>query len=324
MLGSVALAGGLGRRARAADPLRRVTIQVANYNDGMSGAAWAVALDRGFLRDQGLDVEIRSSTGGSADVRNLMAGDLAYVESAVPPVATATRQGAELRMVADNVRSFGSTFWFAKATSPVNSVRDLKGRTLSYSNPQSATHMLAVMLVNKLGLARGDVRLLAGGGMGPQLTLLESGAVDVVTAGNQIFHAAPAGKYKLIGRVAEELPTITNVVGVTTTKAIREQPDVIRRLIAGRRQAVAFIRSNTAEAIDSMARVARWDREVTRQVVMDLVNIDFWGDGDFGTIDMDNAAAGIRLIGVMQETFDWRRFVDEQFLPPDLPRLAAR
>ena len=303
---------------------QKIQIQVANYNAGMSGAAWAVAVDRGFLREQGLDVEVRSSAGASNDIRALIAGELPYVETSVPSIFTAARQGAELKIVSDNARSFGSTLWFALADSPVNKLEDIKGRKIGYSGPQSATQMLVYLLIKKLGYSRSDVQAVSAGGLGPSVTLLENRGLDVVTAGNQFFYEAPPGKYKLIASVRDTMPPITNVVGVTTPKAMREQGDVIRKLIEARRKAVDFINTNTEEAIVSMAKVAKWDLEVTRKAVKDVVGSDFWSRGDFGKDDMDNLVAGLREIDVIKGEFDWRPFVDEQFLPADLPRLTRR
>ncbi len=301
-----------------------IQIQVANYNAGMSGAVWAVAVDRGFLKDAGLDVEVRSSGGGSNDIRALIAGELPYVETSVPSIFTAIKQGAELKIVSDNARSFGSTMWFAMADSPVNKLEDIKGRKIGYSAPQSATQMLVYLLIKKLGYSRSDVQAVSAGGLGPSVTLLENRGLDVVTAGNQFFYEAPPGKYKLISSVRDALPPITNVVGVTTPKAMREQGDVIRKLIEARRKAVDFISANPDAAIESMAKVAKWDLEVTRKSVKDLIGHDFWSRGDFGKDDMDNLVAGLREIDVIKGDFDWKPLVDEQFLPADLPRIVRR
>jgi NitT/TauT family transport system substrate-binding protein len=165
---------------------------------------------------------------------------------------------------------------------------------------------------------------VAAGGLAPSLTMLEANALDVVTAGNQFFYAAPPGKYKLIGKVSAELPPITNVVGVSTDKAIKERPDIIRKLIAGRRKAVEFTEANPNEAADIMARAAKWDTGVTRKAVADLVGTGFWSTGSFGKQDMQNAVEGLVLVEALPATVDWKKYVDEQFLPADLRTLGKK
>ncbi len=316
---AIALTMGLFSNASA----ETIQIQVANYNGGMSGQIWAVALEKGFLKEEGLDVEIRSSTGGAGDVRALIAGDLPYVETGVTGVYAAVAQGNDIKMVSDNAMSVASTFWFAKADSPVNTLKDLKGHKLSYSNPKSTTHMVDLMLLKKLGYTENDVTLVAAGGISASLTMMEAGGIDVVTAGNQIFYDAPAGKYKLIGKVADELPPTTNVVGVATAKAIAEKPDVIRKLIAARRKAVEFTEAHPDEAAEMMAKVAGWNVEVTKKVVRDLVGGKFWSKGAFGP-DMDNAIEGLVLVGALDKPVDWKALVDEQFLPDDQKTLTKK
>ena len=309
----------------AALALDKVTIQVSNYNEGMSGGVWAVALEKGFLKDQGLDVEVRSSTGGASDIRALIAGDLTYVETGVAAtLAAATQQNLAIKIVSDNVQTLGSTFWFALSTSSVNSLKDLKGHRLGYSAPKSATQMVNMMLMKKMGFSKTDVTLVAAGGLAPSLTMLEANALDVVTAGNQFFYAAPPGKYKLIGKVSKELPPITNVVGVSSDKAIKERPEIIRKLIAARRKAVEFTEANPNEAADIMARTAKWDISVTRKAVADLVGTGFWSPGSFGKEDMQNAVESLVVVEALPATVDWKKYVDEQFLPADLRTLSKK
>lgn len=302
---------------------QNVTIQVANYNDGMSGQIWAVVLERGYAKELGLNLEVRASTGGSADVRSLVAGDLPYVESGLIAAVSAVEQGVDLKIVSDNAVTFGSTAWFALASSPVNKLADLKGHKLSYSNPKSGTQIVDMMLLKKLGYTEKDVTLVPAGGLSASLTMLEAGGIDVVTAGIQIFYAAPPGKYKLIGIVGQELPPLNNVVALSTGKAIKEQPEVIRKLILARRKAVEFLEKNPDEAAEDMARVAKWDVPVTKKVVNALkAPGSFWSLGGFGKAeDMDNAIAGFVLVGAIEKPFDWRKIADEQFLPADLRSL---
>jgi len=313
-ISALLLAGSMMTAAAQAEP---VEIQVSSYNAGMSGQIWAVALEKGFCKDLGLDLEIRSSTGGGGDIRALMASDMPYIETGLSATLAGIQEGFPLKIVSDNVISVGSTVWFADAASPVNTLQDLKGHKLSYSSPKSVTHVVNLMLLDKLGYTTDDVELVAAGSLATSLTMMEAGGLDVVTAGNQIYYAAPEGKYKLIGKVSEELPSMTNVVGVTTDRMISERPDVIRKLIECRRSAVQFLEANPDEAADIMARAAQWDVDVTKRVVDDLKGGIFWNEGGFGE-DLQRMVDGLVMVEAIDASLDWQAAVDEQFLPDDL------
>src|ERR1700712_958402 len=78
---SALIAAGLAALAATAGPAQAVEIAVANYGSSVTGMPWAVALEKGFFKAAGADVTaIIGSQGGSSEVRNMIAGDLPYVD----------------------------------------------------------------------------------------------------------------------------------------------------------------------------------------------------------------------------------------------------
>ncbi len=303
---------------------RATELQISNYNDGMSGQIWAIALEKGYLKELGID-GIRTSVGGTSDIRALIAGDMAYIETGVAAIVTAIRQGEKLKIISDVAMNFGSTAWFTVTNSPVNSLADLKGKRVSYSTPKSGLQILDMMMMKKYGYTDKDVTLVPAGGISPSLAMLEVGGIDVIIGGIQIYYAQPPGKYKMLAMVNDVLPPMTNVVGVTSEKSAREQGDLIRKLIVVRRKALDFLNANPDEGAVIMAKPAKWDIEVTKKVTHALVGHDFWSPGSFGKDDMDNAIAGLKLVGIIEDDrFSWRDMVDEQFLPDDLKTIARK
>ena len=63
-------------------PAAASEISVPNYGSSISGAPFAIAREKGFFKEEGAGVTaVRATAGGSADVRNMLAGDLPFVES---------------------------------------------------------------------------------------------------------------------------------------------------------------------------------------------------------------------------------------------------
>jgi len=66
----------------------------------VSGVAFA--LEKGFVKEEGAGVTaVRASSGGSADVRNMLAGDLPFVESSLSGILAAVKHGTDLKLVAE-------------------------------------------------------------------------------------------------------------------------------------------------------------------------------------------------------------------------------
>src|ERR1700748_3872963 len=83
---------------------RAEELVVSNYGVTTNGMPFAVAMAKGFFKEQGADVSgILTSDGGGTTVRTMVSGNLAYGE--INPTATviAIQQGADLKIVSDNV-----------------------------------------------------------------------------------------------------------------------------------------------------------------------------------------------------------------------------
>ena len=90
-------------------------IVVSNYGVTTNGMPYAVAMAKGFFKQQGADVTgILSSDGGGTTVRTLLGGNLAFGE--INPTATviAIQQGADLKIVSDNVQTVAEFIWAVK------------------------------------------------------------------------------------------------------------------------------------------------------------------------------------------------------------------
>src|SRR5437763_15105585 len=104
---------------------------------------YAVAMAKGFFKQQGADVTgILSSDGGGTTVRTMLGGNLAYGD--INPTATviAIEQSADLTIVTDNVRTVADFIWAVKPDSTIRTAADLTGKKIGYTNPRSTSQAL--------------------------------------------------------------------------------------------------------------------------------------------------------------------------------------
>jgi NitT/TauT family transport system substrate-binding protein len=88
-------------------PAAAEEIDAAQYGSSTSGFPYAIALEKGFFKAEGVDITgIRGTSGGGADVRNLIAGDLPYADSSFGSVVTAIQKGADLAIVRITATAF--------------------------------------------------------------------------------------------------------------------------------------------------------------------------------------------------------------------------
>lgn len=298
-------------------------IVVTNYGVAANGMPYAVAMEKGFFKQEGADISgILSSDGGGSTVRILLGGDLAYGEIALAGTVAAIQQGADLRIVSDNALTVAEFAWAVKKFSPIKSLADLKGKKIGYTNPKSTSQAVNVLMLETIGLKPTDVELVRVGGFGEQVVALGLGSIDVATLADPVW-SKNAADLQPIGFADDILPPLCDVVGVTTGAAAKSKPDFIRAIIRGRRKAVAFMYAHPDEAGDIIAKVYNLEPGIVRAAVNRLTKVaksgtPYWGPGNFDFAGMDRMIHAQTVVGAFSGTADWSKLVDTGFLPDDL------
>jgi len=301
-------------------------IVVSNYGIAANGMPYAVAMEKGFFKQEGAEVTgILSSNGGGTTIRNLLGGNLDYGEVDLAGTVTAIEQGNDLHIISDNVLTVGEFVWAVKPDSPIKSLADFKGHKIGYTNPRSTSQALNILLVQTIGLTQADVTPVKVGGFGEQVVALDIGAIEVATLADPVWSKNSA-KLRTVVRGAETLPPLCNVIGVATGKAIAEHGDFLRAVLRARRKAVEFMYANPDEAGDIVARAYDLDPAIARQAVRNLTTMalgatrPYWGSGRFDIKGMDGMIAAQRSVGAYSGTPDWEKMIDRSFLADDLKK----
>src|SRR5215831_5301835 len=249
--------GGLPTAAVADD------IAIANYGVAMNGMPFAIAISKGYFKEEGAPniTGIMTDSGGGTTIRNLTAGDLLYGESSLAAVVSAIQSGADIKIVSEDASLVTDICFVTMPNSPIKSVNDVKGKRLGFTNPGSTTQALTLLLLEKVGLKPADVTMTATGGFGPGLTALENGGIDVMALTDPLT-SKNAERYRVIGWGKDLFPPMNNVVGVATSKAMKEHGDTLRAIIKARRRGVEFMQKNPKEAAQIIATVYKMDPAV--------------------------------------------------------------
>lgn len=297
-------------------------VAIANYGVAMNGMPFAIAMHKGYFKAEGVDVTgIVSDSGGGTTIRNATAGGLLYGESSLAATVSAIQSGADIKIVSGDADLVTDICFVTMPGSPIKSINDLKGKRLGFTNPGSTTQALTLLLLEKAGLKPSDVTMTATGGFGPGLTALENRGIDVMALTDPLT-SKYGDKYTVLAWGKDIFPPMNNVVGVTTTKVMKERPEAIRAIIRARRKAVEFINSNPEEAAEIIAQVYKMDVSVIAKAIKQtnvvVDGVPYWGPGNLQYRGMDNMIRAQKLVGAVKGDIDWSKIVDESFLPDDL------
>jgi NitT/TauT family transport system substrate-binding protein len=312
MLHKMALVLGYGLAAICGQlPARAEQVTVTHWGVLMYGAPYAVAIDKGFYKEAGLDIDgVLTSKGGGTSMRNVMASSLPYGEVALSAAVAAMKQGIELKIVHTGVRTAGEILWVTSPGSGIGSIKDLDGKKVAFTSPKSVTEMLMIMVSEKHGIRTQPV---AAGGIGAGLTMVDQKAVVAAPVMDPVWSKVK-GKFTPVFHVADELPAMVQTVGVTTADYAKANADKLRKLVAARRKAVEFVYANPEEAAKIVARRYELDEPTTLNAMRNLAALRYWSAGEFEYAGMDNMVRGLQIVGELDGKVDWSKIVDESFL----------
>src|SRR5262249_30722180 len=291
-------------------------IAVGNYGVSANGMPFGVALVKGYFKDEGLNVTgLISSAGGGTSLRNMLAGGgVPYGEVNPGVVVSAILQGADLRIVSDNVLTVAEFVWAVKPDSPIKTIKDFKGRKIGYTNPRSTSQALARMLLQSAGYTEADAELVKTGGFGEGIAALDSGQIDVAPITEPLWSKVKS-KYRAVVVANDVLPPLDNVVGVATVEMMEKRGDFIRGVIRARRKAVQFMKEHPDEAAEIVAKQYNLEPEVAKSAVRNLVTaktqgVPYWGAREIHLDGLERIIEAQRSVGASTGEDDYANMID--------------
>jgi NitT/TauT family transport system substrate-binding protein len=293
-------------------------LAVSQYGRVTATLPWAVAMDKGFFADEGINIDhIISGQGGGTTLRNMLASDLPYGEVATSAALAAIRSGLDVMIVNTASDHIGEIALVANPKSNVHTMKDLAGKKAGFTNPKSTSELLLRLALKEAGMS-GRVETVATGGFGGGLALLDSGGIDAAPLIDPILTLQPQ-KYRVIFRFADLIPRMTWLVGVTTRRFANEHPDVVRKLVEIHRRSVDYIYSHHDEAIRIYAKVWQQNPEDVATYFPKYFGYNGeWSSGGFDKGGLSRMSEGLQLIGESKGPVDWKSAIDQQYLPKDL------
>jgi NitT/TauT family transport system substrate-binding protein len=322
MLPSRALVLVLAVALAAPVPAMAEDILVTQYKADPSGAAYGVGIEKGFFKKAGVDITgVINGEGGGTSVRALIASDLGYGETSPAAGIAAINEGQDIKLVDIGSRSLADNVIIVMPNSPIKTMADLKGKKFGISNPKSLGEMTAVIAAEKAGINPSDVQRVALGSLSGALTALENNVVDATSIPGILFMMRGGeSKYRVI-MGPKDLPLLPAAAGFATGDLMKNHPDRLRAILAGRREAVKFIYEHTADASKILETVyAPLPPNDVDAMMQQLVEAKFYSEGRIEVPLLETVERAMKYVGMLDKDVDLSKFVDASFLPPDLQK----
>lgn len=302
----------------AVRPASAADLVVTQYKISMCSVPWLVAFKEQAFSKAGLDITgIITGGGGGSVLRNVFANPVPYGEVAVSAVLAAKRQGLDVVIVNTGILSGGEASVVTKPNSGIKTIADLVGKKVAVTTARSLSEVTLVLALQAKGIDPKTVPRVAAGGYGQGLTMLDQ---DVVAAASLLVPLSIINrdKYRTVFSNNEILKPYVGTVGVTTRAFAKEHPDVIRKIIAARREGLKAYSADPAKYTEMLAKEFNLDPDIMRQSIAMEQKFHLVSEGNIDRQQLQLIADGLMLVGEIKEPVNWDDLIDESFLPDDL------
>lgn len=265
-LSKVALCAGAALFALVPPALATDKINVGSAHKGF----WDMTLiafgqEAGIFKKHDIDLNIFWTDGGADTDQAIISGsiDLA-VGTGTMGALSAYAKGAPIELLAATMTGASDLFWYVKGDTSIKSLKSPEIKTLAYSRPGSATHLIAEALVHGLS---GDIKLIAAGGPSATLTQVMSGQIDVGWAAVPFgIDRTESGELRIIAS-GNDAPRVKNQsirVTIANRRFVENNPDVVKRFMAAYKETIEWAYTSD-DALKMWAALLKIDLELARR-----------------------------------------------------------
>ena len=237
----IALVLGVGS-ALADDTLKVVIGQINNWEN----QAPTLGQDAGIFKKHGLVLEITGTQGAGETIQAVISGS-ADIGAGVGAagVMRAFSKGAPVRILAPAFTGTGDLFWYVKADSKIQSLKDATPETtIAYSTNGSSSNNIVVAFVTELGA---KAKPTATGGPAATLTAVMSGQVDIGWAAPPFgLREIKEGKIRIVAK-GSDVPSLrgqTVRTLIVNADSLKTKRDAIMRFMDAYRESVDWMYSD--------------------------------------------------------------------------------
>jgi NitT/TauT family transport system substrate-binding protein len=287
-----------------AQPAQKVVFALNWFAVGDHAAYW-VAVDKGYYREKGLDVELQNSKGSGDSIAKVDTGradiGLADASVVVPRVA----QGAKIKVVGAVFDNTPLNIWTRKDTG-ITKPKDLEGKTLA-APPGDAQRQLFPAFARINGIDAGTVKWINIEPAAKFVALSEkrADAVPDYTTGQPFWEKA-VGKENLVRLPWYQYGVDTYSMSIfASEKTITERPKVLRDFLEASYRGWRDVMDNPKAALEIFKkRVPEIDLSLIEPNMMlglELMKTERYAKNGIGWMDRAKMCRTVELINTYMD-----------------------
>jgi NitT/TauT family transport system substrate-binding protein len=228
-----------------------------------------IAEQKGYFKDEGLEVEIPDFPGGAKALQALIGGSADVVSGAYEHTITQQAKGQNIEALVLQGKDAGIVLAMPKAKAATyKSPADLKGMKIGVTAPGSSTNMFVNILLAKAALKPDAVSIIGVGAGAGAVAIMKRGEVDAIAN---------------LDPVIATLESNGDAVAVVDTRTAKGMQDVYGGAYAAGciYAPVDFVKKNprtTQAIVNAMVRALRFIQQSTPEQIVAVVPTTYYSD----------------------------------------------
>jgi len=237
---------------------RKVRIAVATLSQSV--LPLVVAQEKGYFKEENLDVELILSTASVANMA-LLGGNVDFISSGTTAIAAISRR-APLKFV---FVSFSRPMHWLYARPEIDDLKKLKGKKIGVSAVGASLYFLILEILRRHGLDPAhDVMLVGSGTTANRYAALQSGIIDATNLTPPYnFRAQESGLRELVAFVEEDY-----LLDLAGTMVVREDlsPILLEKCLRSAVKGLLHIRQRRASTVPILAKLMKIEENLADKV----------------------------------------------------------
>jgi NitT/TauT family transport system substrate-binding protein len=215
-----------------------------------------VTQDKGFFKDEGLDVLVVMFNAGATNLQALIGGDVQIMAGGVPETVLARASGMDLK-----------NFWAISNLMPFQiygatsfkSLKEAKGKKFAISRFGSLSEFLTRSSLRQYGVDAKEVTMLQIGATPARFTALAGGIVDATVLWFPVTERAKATGLTKLFDLKELYPDWTNVGFIARESWLAKEKEQAIKFLRAYQRGVRYTRDNRDDGIKALRKYVQLD-----------------------------------------------------------------
>ena len=213
-----------------------------------------MAIEKGYFKNYGLDVEFIELRGDADVVRALLADQVDSAEFSPGPALVANDRGADIMIVGSSMIGYPYALFVRK---DINSWAELNGKTFGVSAPGSTPDLIAREMIKRKGVDPNSINIANVGGTTGRIKALAGGKIDATAASSEYVPEQEKLGIKALGFAKDIVPEWPRFTIGVRKKVLEKQHADAAKFLAGYIEGLSYAMSHRDETIALGAKITK-------------------------------------------------------------------